>query len=244
MNRLSLRRATGLLLIAGAVLVNLPYAWLVVNFEYPDVLRLPAGEILTRFQAGGTTIILVWLAFAWAGLPLLPAMIWLRRALGEEQTPLWEAATVAGVIAFLVQAAGLLRWVFVVPVLARLYTDSAAGAVTKEAAAVSFQVIHQYGGVILGEHIGQLFTIIWTVLVCLGLYATSRKIAWLGLLASAVYLLAQTELLATAIPTAPVVPAAGLIGSLLWLLWLLVLGVKLVRPEAAAEAIRRAAPAL
>ena len=46
-----------------------------------------------------------------------------------------------------------------------------------------------------------------------------------------IYLLAQTELLATAIPNFPVIDWAGLYGSLLWLVWMIVVGVYLTRPE-------------
>jgi hypothetical protein len=50
---------------------------------------------------------------------------------------------------------------------------------------------------------------------------------------SAVYFLAQTELLATVMPNFPVVPEAGFIGSTLWLLWLIGLGVTLLRNRVA-----------
>lgn len=50
---MNLRRWTGALLITGALLVNLPYSLLIMNFDYPDILRQPAGEILSRFAAGG-----------------------------------------------------------------------------------------------------------------------------------------------------------------------------------------------
>ena len=59
----------------------------------------------------------------------------------------------------------------------------------------------------------------------------SKWVAWLGWFASAVYLLAQTELLATAIPKFPVIDWAGLYGSLLWLVWMLVLGVYLFKSK-------------
>lgn len=52
---------------------------------------------------------------------------------------------------------------------------------------------------------------------------------WLGFVSALVYLLAQSELLATVIPGFPEVPMAGLIGSMLWLLWMIVLGVVLLR---------------
>ena len=57
----------------------------------------------------------------------------------------------------------------------------------------------------------------------------SKWVAYLGWIASAVYILAQTELLATAIPSFPVIGWAGLYGSLLWLLWMIVVGVYLVK---------------
>lgn len=56
-----------------------------------------------------------------------------------------------------------MRWVFVVPVLANLYTDSASSIATREAVAVVYQAIPQYGGVVLGECLGQTLLIIWTL---------------------------------------------------------------------------------
>jgi len=52
----------------GAVLVNIPYTLLIMNFDYPDILRESTGHILTRYQEGGTGLIFTWLAFAWVGL--------------------------------------------------------------------------------------------------------------------------------------------------------------------------------
>jgi hypothetical protein len=101
---------------------------------------------------------------------------------------------------------------------------------------VIFQAIHQYGGVVMGEHIGQIFTIIWMVIVSLAILKSDifkNWVAWFGIIASVIYFSAQTELLATVIPDFPVVPEAGFIGSLLWLIWMIVLGVFLVRAKAA-----------
>ena len=110
---------TGLFFVGGAVLVNIPYTLLIMNFDYPDILRLPVDQILTQFQAGGNALIYTWLAFAWIGLPMLFGAIMLKRILEKENSPFLETATSIGVIGFLVQVIGLLRWVFVVPVIAR-----------------------------------------------------------------------------------------------------------------------------
>jgi hypothetical protein len=234
LNTASHQRLTGILFIIGAVLVNIPYTLLIMNFDYPDILREPTGHILTRYQQGGTGLIFTWLAFAWVGIPLLIAIVMLQKVLEREDTPYLWSGTVVGIIGGIAQMVGLLRWTFVVPVLAGIYTDPTASAATKESAVVIFQAVHQYGGVVLGEHIGQTFTILWMLLVSLAMFRSSLFkpwLAWFGILASIVYSLAQTELLATVIPNFPVVPETGLIGSLLWLAWMIVLGVFLVRAK-------------
>ena len=228
------RKLTGFLFIIGAVLVNIPYTLLIMNFDYPDILRETTGTILTRYQEGGTSLIFTWLAFAWVGLPLLFAILMLQKVLEREDTPYLWSGTVVGVIGAIAQMIGLLRWTFVVPILAKYYINPAASAAAKESAVTVFQAVHQYGGVVLGEHIGQTFTIIWMSLVSLAMFRSTLFkpwLAWFGILASVVYSLAQTELLATVIPAFPVVSGAGLIGSLLWLAWMLVLGVFLVRAK-------------
>jgi len=225
-------KLTGIFFIVGAILVNIPFTLLMINFDYPDILRQPTSEILARFQAGGDALTYTWLAFAWVGLPILLGAVMLKRVLEKEGSPFLETATTLGVIGFIVQLIGLLRWVFVVPVLARLFTDPGTDPATQASISAVFIVVHQYGGVILGEHLGQLFTIAWMGLISGIIYQSkmfSKWVAWLGWFASAVYLLAQTELLATAIPNFPVIGWAGLYGSLLWLVWTTVVGVYLVK---------------
>ncbi len=232
MSQFVFRKLAGIFFIVGALLVNIPYTLLIMNFDYPDILRQPTAEILTKFQAGGDTLIYTWLAFAWVGLPMLFGAIMLKQILADEHAPFLETATTLGVIGFIVQVVGLLRWVFVVPALARLYTDPAADSATQAAVAAVFTAVHQYGGVILGEHMGQFLIILWMSMISGIMYKSkmfSKWVAVLGWVASAIYILAQTELLATAIPTVPVIDWAGLVGSLLWLVWMIVIGVYLVK---------------
>jgi len=229
------RQLTGLFFVIGAVLVNVPYTLLIVNFDYPDILRAPVDQILKQFQAGGSPLIYTWLAFAWVGLPMLFGAIMLKRILEKEDSLFLETATTIGIIGFVVQVVGLLRWVFVVPVLARLFTDPTTTTSMQESLSVLFMGINQYGGVVLGEHMGQFFIIVWMSMISAIIYKSpmfARWVAWLGWIASAVYLLAQTELLATAIPDFPVIGWAGLTGSLLWLLWMIVIGIYLIKNKA------------
>jgi len=219
-------KTTGWLLISSAVLLFVPYTILSIIFEYPQVLRQDAGIILTRFHQGGSSLVLVWWAFAIVGLPLFGAYVRIGQQL-EDKVSFARLATVLGLIGLVVQMIGLLRWTFVVPVLAQQYVSG--NEMTKEASKMAFQVIHQYGGVVLGEHLGQLFTIAWTVLISLAFARLKRFpkwLIWLGYGSSAIYLLAQAELFATVIPGFPYWGLAGFLGSTLWLIWMILLGLQ------------------
>lgn len=66
------RPVTGLAAIAVAIGFNVPFAILGATFEYPDVLRRPAGEVLELFAQGGAPLTLTWHAFALSALALAP----------------------------------------------------------------------------------------------------------------------------------------------------------------------------
>lgn len=223
---MKVEKTIGWLLIAGAVGVLIPYTILTIIFEYPDILRQDAGIVLTKFHEGGSKLIFTWFAFAMLGLPLLIAYIKMGE-LFQNKTGYIKWATTFGIISGIVQIIGLLRWVFVVPVIASNYVN-ATDPIIKEIAKASFQTVHQFGGVLLGEHIGQLFTIVWTLMMSFAfikLKLFPKWISYLGMFASAIYFLAQAELFATVIPGFPVWDLAGFIGSTLWLVWLIILGV-------------------
>jgi len=220
-------RTIGLLLILGAIGVFIPYTILTIIFEYPDILRQDTSVILTKFHEGGSSLIFTWFCFAILGLPFIPAYIMIGQKL-ENKIGFVRWSTTMGIISVIVQMVGLLRWTFVVPVLANNFV-TAISEETKEANKAAFQTMHQFGGVLLGEHLGQLFTIIWTVMMCIAfnrLQLFPKWLIYLGYISSAIYILAQAELFKTVIPSFPVWDLAGFIGSTLWLVWLIIIGIK------------------
>ena len=229
-NTIASPKTSGTLLITGAIALLIPYTMLTMSFEYPDILRQDTATILTKFHEGGNPLIWTWFAFAIAGLPLIPAYIFMGQQF-ENKAPLVRLATRIGVISLVVQMIGLLRWTFVVPVLSDTFVHS-TDAATQAAAVVSFKTVHQLGGVLLGEHLGQLFTIAWTVLMTISFLRLKLFPKWvhvLGIISAAIYLLAQADLFATVMPGIPVWDMAGFIGSTLWLVWLVIIGICLVR---------------
>jgi hypothetical protein len=136
-------------------------------------------------------------------------------------------------VSVLLSVIGFLRWVFVVPPLADSYvTGDATARVALDAA---WTAQHQFGGALLGEHLGQVLAIAWSVTICVHILRSGVLPRWLGIsgiVISAVYLLNQGDTLATAIPDFPVIEIAGLLGSSGWGLWVAVLGVMVLRTPA------------
>ncbi len=231
MNRLQLVRTTGLLFILLTALLNVPYALLIQNFEYDDILREPVDYVLTRFQAGGAGLILTWFAFGLAALLFIPASTLLHEVIARQDTPYLTTATSMGVLSGVLQAVGLMRWVFVIPALADLYTDSTTSATTREAVAVVYRAVHQFGGVVIGEHLGQTLLACWTLGVGIAMLQSplfKSWVAWLGLMTVPLLILGQSELLATVIATMPVLEVTPL-GFMAWEVWILLVGISLLR---------------
>jgi len=235
MHRLRLARITGSLLILMVILSNIPYILLIQTFGYDDILREPVDVVLTTFHAGGSRLILTWFGFGLSALLLIPASVLLQSVMNfskyHSDSLHLAIATLMGALSGILQAIGLMRWVFVVPILANLYTNPASSTTTREAVSVVYQVVHQYGGVVIGEHLGQTLLIGWTLGVGWAMRSSALFkpwVAWWGLFTAPLLLLGQSELLATVIPHMPVLETTP-IGFILWEVWLLIVGISLLR---------------
>lgn len=229
-------RLLGLSAVALGILFNVPYAILATNFDYPDILRRPAGEVLDAFAAGGDGLILTWHGFALAALALIPLALALsltptRMALAPG---LAVSAAVLGALAGLTQAIGLWRWVFVVPDLARARAMPGASAEVGQATEAIFAMLNSYGGVAIGEHLGQLLTALFVLTLSrLQLQQGARTTAIAGFGSAAAIAFGTTEGLALALGRSGDPFSSGTIAGFLGLtLWLILTGVGHLRRAA------------
>jgi hypothetical protein len=232
-----LRRVTGTLFAIGALAFGAAATVLSSTFNWPDILREPASVVLPEFADGGNSLIWTWFAVAWTyGILLVPILL-LPSVLGRRDDPVMRAATFIGATSVVLSVAGFLRWVFVVPQLARDYV--AGDETTKAAVAAAWTAQHQYGGALLGEHLGELLAIAWSVTVAVVILRSRLMPSWLGwtgLVVSVLYFLNQGDIMSTAIPDFPVADLAGAVGSTAWGVWVAALGVTLlVRRPVTAE---------
>jgi hypothetical protein len=177
---------TAILLIVVPIAFNAAFFALGRAFDYPDILRKEPDEILRRFHAGGAGLILRWEALLVSALAMLPLVALLAVTLAAPPA-LSVLAVVLGAAAAIVQALGLVRWPFAVPELARRYVAAdAAGLSPEEAAATRrsvetvFATLHRLLGVGIGEHLGYLFTGLWTLVVAASIVTTGVLPAWVG----------------------------------------------------------------
>lgn len=183
MNPLSDNTSTaiaGVLLIAVPIAFNVAFAALAAKFDYPNILRKPTAEVLARFSAGGSALVLLWWGFAMTAALLTPLAILVSVSLDGAAPAVLLVAAAVGVVASVVQFLGLVRWPFLVPYLARESAKPEITLARREAIDIIFQSFNRYLGVAVGEHLGFLLTGTWTALVGAAILQSSNVNGWVG----------------------------------------------------------------
>jgi hypothetical protein len=218
--------------IAGIILIVLPIVFMIAffalrrTFEYPGIRRKPTDYILKRFAEGGSRLIALWYIFAMSAVLIIPMALFFQLVFVEQHRYLATSAAVVGALSGIVQAIGLLRWVFLVPGLAKQYNADSATLTTRETVAVVFRAFHQYAGVAIGEHLGYLLTGVWTILISSMMFSTpifGAPLAIIGIISALSILVGLFE------PTGwKPAGAINTIGHIVWSFWLLISGVILI----------------
>ena len=227
---MQLHRLTGIALLLTPIAFNIFFTLLSVTFEYPDILRKPAGYVLRSFDAGGSGLVAIWYGFMLTAVLFVPLAVLVHKVLAREDTLYLGVATTFGVIAGVVQFLGLVRWPFLVPYLADVYLDPASSEASRESAAVVFEAFNQYAGVGAGENLGYLFTALWTLLVALAMFGSPLPLRrWLGLLGA----VSAVVIVVGMLEPAGFGPAANIVvvGYILWSIWLALTGIFLLLPR-------------
>jgi hypothetical protein len=230
---MSEQTAAGIVLIATPLLFNVGFTLLGQRFDYPDILRRPTHEVLERFRAGGTALVLIWWAFALSAVLFAALAVLLALVLIEADNTIVALGVVFGVLAAAVQFVGLIRWTFLVPYLARVAAESPPDSPRGQAVDVVFQSFNRYLGIAVGEHLGYAFTGIWSILAGVALVETSVVPDWLGaigIVSGPFFLLCSLEFVGRTERDEGWKPSAVLtpITYIVWSLWLLAVGVALL----------------
>lgn len=224
-------RTAGGLMIAAAVLANVCFALLGSRFNYPDILREPATNILRQFHSDVGPVALLFAGLAAASALLIPIAWFSRHLLGPAPTRVRRIMVTAGIAAGMVQVVGLLRWPLFVPRLAAVVANPATKADARSNAIDTFQTLHTYLGGLVGEAFGYALTAIWTVAMVTGVVRRpGRWFAPLGIASAILIAMGLLEPLGIALAG-----LANFVGYIVWSLWVVTFGIWLLRhPDAEA----------
>lgn len=220
------RKVSGWLFIIFPVIIQIPFNLLVAMFNYPDVLRQPAGEILTSFHSAGNGLTLIWYGYAISISVFIAALILYSRSEGDR----WSVGVTTGIGlgSAAIQLIALLRWTFLVPFLARDFVAT-SDLSARTAIESLFTMQHNFLGIGLGEHLGQLSMALWTVM----LIRSDKMPVYLrivGGLASLFLVCGTAEHFGVVFQFDPGLLADGtLVGFLLWSLFVMGFGLQILR---------------
>jgi hypothetical protein len=213
-------RRTAAFMITAAVLLNVAFTGLAAVFNYPDVLKQPADDVLASFRDSQGAVTAWFLALALGAALLAPVAVGVGR-LSASRSMRW--AVPAGIAAAVVQVAGLLRWPLLVPGWAATAAGSDPDAAADARAA--FSTANRVLGNLIGETGGYLLTAAWTALVLTAL-GTSYAGRWFVALGSVSAVLVLAGVLSPL--DLAFVDTANFAGYVLWSLWLLAFAVILI----------------
>ena len=179
---ISIRRQAAIFLIIEFLLIFVPLIILGAAINWPASLGEPASVnlplILDQYAAMmvGYSVYLAYSLLFWPMAYLTGRAI----VIGHSSNTVFRVASGFAALSTLARALGIVRWLFAMPVLARLYTNPAATETMKESISMVYEILNAYAGGI-GELLGvSLFASIWLVLICILVLRSSEWPNWLG----------------------------------------------------------------
>lgn len=220
-------RAGGIALIAGAAAFLGVFTYLAMQFDYPAILDGSAAEVLPRLLATGNTGRAVWAIYGFLPLIFVPAGVGAYYALRDGREGSMVIALLFALLAALTMALGLLRWPSIHWSLASAYF---VGNATEQAAiSATFAGLNSYLGNYLGEFLGELcFSLFFLFSALAMLGAGDRFPRWVGYLGVFTAVAGMVGMFRNV--TNLVSPVAA-VNNYLLPLWMIIFGVALVRDD-------------
>lgn len=180
---IGLMRATALLLILEVILQTVPIVVLGATIDWPASLDEPASVNLLLITEQRGAVILGYGSYLLYSILILPLAFLLYRVLSDREAPASTLLAIAvgfGVVSALARSLGIVRWLFMMPVLAGIYLDPNASGATREAVSVTYESFNAYAGGV-GEILGVgLFGAALFGLVSVAMVRSARFPSWIG----------------------------------------------------------------
>ncbi len=139
------------------------YSGLVSYFQFPEVLRFPATELMELFVVNQSKIVSFYYLFVLSQIAFIGVVLTMHHYLSQEASVYLTLSTGFGILAGLCQAVGFARWSFLVPYLAGIVQDPASTDTMRETALIVFQSFHNFAGIAVGENIFFVLEGLWAL---------------------------------------------------------------------------------
>ena len=181
MNNKSALRITGILLLVEAFLIFVPLISLGAAINWPANLSEPASVNLPLVLSQAVAVKTGYFVYLIYSVLFWPVAYMTARIVAgkDELPPMLKIAAGFGVASSVARTLGIVRWLSVMPVLAKLYENGTTEA--QATISIVFDAFNSYGGTI-GEALGVgLFAGLWLVLVSIAMLRSAEFPKWLGI---------------------------------------------------------------
>lgn len=182
MTNIVFQKSSGIFIIIVAIGFALSQIGITKFFNYPEILRQPAQEVLQTYYDKRKKIQPCWVIFSLSSLMLIALSGVFYRLLNTKNTPYLIIGTFFGIAASIFYVIGLMRWVFLADNLSSKYMTINTSTEEKDTLVIIFEAFHVYCGNSIGETMGFLCMGLWITMVGFAITA-STILPWeIGLL--------------------------------------------------------------
>ncbi len=214
-------RRLGWVMVSFSLVTSACFGVLSAVFNFPEILREPAAEVLPKFAENATIIRPTYWLLAMTGLVLIGISVELGNVISGS---LGRLISGFGAATGIFWALGYARWPITMPLLAQEYQSG-----NQAQASALYNLLNRYAGMTVGEHLGFISMGVFAAALALGLRRAQIGPRWL----IAIGFLAAVSIAGTAYeqydPSLTVLGAINGAANTVWFLWILALGVVLVR---------------
>lgn len=227
MNNTSRTKTIAFLLIAEVLLFTIVEVVGNINGFAPGVDR-PLDQFLPAVAQNHPGLIIVFLAYAFSGVVLIPIALLLPRLFSEQDASLQRIGTAFGVVSATLRIISVSRYLFFVPFLADTYVSNPG---SHSAVIFAYQANDAFAGTGLGEYLGDgLFLCLWLSIIVFSILRTRRLPAWTGWTGAFVALLLAGVVVFGFFPFGAILTPLSLAALFVWFIALFIVLLRLPAP--------------
>lgn len=190
--------ALAVLLVAQTVIFAIPMIVLGRAIGWPASLGFPAAQVLPTIHANAGAVLTGYWAYLVVSVLMIPLAFAFRAWANERGHTGWaiDALTFVGAAAGVLKTLGIVRWLTIMPLLAREYVT--ADAAQRAAIDLTYRAFNAYAGSV-GELLGvQLMSGLWLIGTGVVLWRASHRL--IGVIGATAGTLFVATCLRTAVP--------------------------------------------